>query len=113
MGREKIRPRNAGTSDSSIVTVMIAAQVSMTTGFSVTTRTDVSIAELKSISRSSSMGMATTVTVNSAADRIAPAQVPIARKVQPCGVKKTMFKNPLKSEKDESCRMIASQSRTW
>ena len=79
----KIRPKNAGTSDNSIVTEVIAAQVSMTPGLSATTRKDVNMAETKLISRSSSMGMATTVTENSTADSNAPTQVPMARKVQP------------------------------
>jgi uncharacterized protein YfaS (alpha-2-macroglobulin family) len=48
-----------------------------------------------------------------AADKIAPEQVPMARNVQPSGVKNTVFRNPSMSEKDASCRMIASHSRTW
>ena len=109
----KIKPINAGTIDNNIVTEMIAAQPSMTTGLSETTRKDVNMAETKLVSRSRSMGMATTVTANRTADRNAPTQVPIARNVHPCGVNKMMFKNPSTSEKDELCRMIASQSRTW
>ena len=58
IGNVKIRPRNAGTIDNSIVTEMIAAQLSMTTGFSVTTRMDVNIAETKLVSRSSNIGIA-------------------------------------------------------
>ena len=94
IGSVKIRPKNAGTIDNSMVIEMIAPQTSMTAGLSVTTRIDVSMAETKSVSRSSSMGIATTVTENRTDDRKAPIQVPIARKVQPFGVKKNGVHEP-------------------
>ena len=108
-----ISPRKAGSSDTSMVIEIIAAQVSMTPGFSLTTRREVIMAVTKSLSRSSSIGMATTVTVNKTADRKAPTHVPMARKVQPSGVKKMMVRNPSKSENEDPCNRIASQSRIW
>ena len=105
-------PRNAGTSDNSMVTETIAAQDNITTGLALTTRKDVSMAVTKLVSRSSSIGMATTVTENNAAESRAPTQVPTARKTQPSGVNSTVLRKPSKSEKDAFCRMIASQSLT-